>query len=310
MNRFFTLIFLLLLSVVEASPRIMSLLGPLDAPLAVEPYIPSNFEATSKTGTLDMNDWVYWGPKEVVESYFLDPTSLKQSLIRVRLSQTVRQNGPDRFNSENDDLCKLMAPLGLKRLFDVRMQWGKYPIYCITAEFDKKWLYTAWVGLSDPQGTTLMFELVYPGKKPSTTDFELWDQFLDKTRIAPEPIYGDSFRLSYAPGATDVAFYGEKFALIGEQRYSDKLIQIVVDPKKSGFAAVIDTVHFAFISEDPTKTGPGAKVFLSLTKDTNRYTQMIPLLIKPVESFSQDGKGKATYEQKLHCMLKEYLKSL
>ncbi|MCE5294214.1 MAG: hypothetical protein LLF94_06330 [Chlamydiales bacterium] len=298
----------------RANERIFRLLPSLDVPLAIEPALPANFVALSKEGTLDLKDWVYWGPESVVKAYFNDPSSLKQSIIRVRLSETVKQIGPEKFSSENDELCKLMAPMGLKRLFDVRMKWGKYPIYAITAEFQKKWLYTAWVGLSDPQGTTLMFELIYPGVKPSQENFDLWDRFLDKSCLLSESVVAQAFKVEYKPGVTDVVLYGENLSVVGEQRYSDKLIQVVVDTKKSGYKPVLDTVYLAHINPDATCGGAGAKVYVSfVTKDNKTYTHMLPVLIKAVDTFSVDAKlakdrGDVVYEQELPCMLKEYLR--
>jgi len=279
--------------------RIFTLLPPLNTPLAVEPAIPSDFVAMSKNGQLDLNDWVYWGPKKVVEAYFAKHESLKQPILRVRMSETVKQIGPELFSAENDELCKLMAPLGLKRLFDVRMKWGRYPVYAITAEFDKKWLYTAWIGLSDPQGTTLMFELVYNGLKPSKEDFALWDQFLDKTTSLPESYINEQLSVTYEPGKTDVVLRGKQFAVIGEQRFSDNLIKIFVDMQKSGLKATLDKVTLAHVVD-----GPGAKIYLDLSGNK----QMIPVVIKPVAAFSRT-KGDVEYEQELPCSLKEYIRN-
>ncbi len=301
----------------EGNVRIFTMLPTLDAPLAVDPAIPRNFVALSKDGTFDRNEWIYWGPKEVVEAYFQDQSTLKQSILRVRASETVKQISADKFSVENDELCKLMAPMGLKRLFDVRMKWGKYPIYAVTAEFQKKWLYTAWVGLSDPQGSTLMFELVYPGTKPTNEQFELWDVFLDKTKILSDPVYSQGFNAVYAQGQTNVMLYGQSLSFIAEQRYTDKLIQVVVDAKKSGFTPILDTVYFSYIMPDPNCGGPGAKVYLSLVRKEGEketvFTHMIPVLMKQVDSFSVEAEsakknGAIVYEQQLPCMLKEYLK--
>lgn len=304
--------------------RIFTLLPTLDAPLAVDPYIPKNFVAMSKNGALDAHDWIYWGPKDVLEAYFNDPQSLKQSVLRVRLSETVKQVSAEKFSSENDELCTLLAPMGLKRLYDVRMKWGKYPVYVITAEFQKKWLYAGWVGLCDPQGTTLMFELVYPvaaadaALKPTNEQFKLWDEFLDKTKPLSDPVYLDGFKISYSPGVTDVLLYGAPFSVVGEQRISDKHIQVVVDTQKSGFKAVLDSVYLAHISPQLNTGGPGAKVYLSLVRMDGEkeivFKHMLPVIIKPVEAFSIDAelsraKGDIVYEQPLPCMLKEYLKS-
>ncbi|MBS0634171.1 MAG: hypothetical protein JSR37_01750 [Verrucomicrobia bacterium] len=300
--RYLTLLFIAFIGLLNADDRIFSLLPQTITPLAVEPAIPKNFVALSKKGPLDLTDWVYWGPKEVVEAYFANPESLKTSILRVRLSETVQQISPEKFSCENDELCKLMAPMGLKRLYDVRSRWGKYPVYTITAQFEHKWLYTSWVGLSDPQGTTLMFELVYPGSKPTQEQFDLWDQFIDKTKS----LAADSYYISYDLGSTEVTLYDKSFLLVGEQRYSDKLIRIAYKPLKSDLKANVDTVYLANIAPQEDISGPGAKVYLVLeAKDGTTQKQMVPVFIKPVVEFSIEG--NLLYEQPLPSMLKEYL---
>ncbi len=294
--------------------RIFSLLPTMNTPLAVEPHVPRDFVAMSKEGTLDLQNWVYWGPKEALERYFKDPATLDQSFLRVRLSETVKQIAATTFSQENDALCKLMAPMGLKRLFDVRMQWGKYPIYLITAEFDKKWLYAGWVGLSDTQGTTLMFELVYPGEKPSAKDFQLWDLFFDKTTTLANPTYSEGFSVRYTTGITDVTLYGKRFSIHGEQRYSDKLLVLHIDPENSSYKPAIETVSYAYFFPEANglrlSGGPSAYVTFTVTSPDNKvYTHTIPVLVASVDDFSKERVASPSlYEHPLPCMLKEYLK--
>src|SRR5690348_2530805 len=90
--------------------RIFSLLPTMNTPLAVEPHVPKDFVAMSKEGPLDLKNWVYWGPKEALERYFKDSTTLDQPFLRVRMSETVKQTTATNFSAENDALCKLMAP--------------------------------------------------------------------------------------------------------------------------------------------------------------------------------------------------------
>ncbi len=293
-------------------PRIMGLFPSMDTPLAVEPYIPNDFVAMSKEGPLDLNDWVYWGPKEALERYFNDPSTLQQAFLRVKMSQTVKQVTSTTFSAENEELCNLMAPLGLKRLFDVRMKWGKYPIYLITAEFDKKWLYAGWVGLSDTQGSTLMFELVYPGHKPCPKDFQLWDLFFDKTTILSNSLYDNGFSVFYATGKTDVTLYGKTFSILAEQRYSDKLLTVYVD--SATYKSAVDAVSFAYFFPEPGGQrftgGPCVYVTLSLTSTDNKvYTHIIPVLVTSVDAFSKEQLvGPHVHQHPLPCLLKEYLK--
>lgn len=297
--------------------RISKLLPQLDCPLAVEPAIAKSFVAMSPNGQLTAATWTLWGPKSVLEAYFRNPDSLSQAVLRVRISESVKQVGPDKFNRENDELAKVLAPLGLKRMFDVRMNWGKYPIYAITAQFETKWLYAAWVGLGDPQGTTLMFELIYPGSKPTDADFALWNTFLDKTTPLPEPVYSQSFNVHYFPGYTLLFLYGAKCKIIGEQRYSDKAIQIVIDTQGSDLASTIDMITYERMIPNQTLVGPAANIQLEFRKKNNTslavMKQFIPVNIAPVDKFSYDAtdaraKGCAVYEAELPALLKEYVK--
>jgi len=296
------------------STRVRQLLGPLDTPLAVEPAIPDNFVALGPKGKLDLSDWVYWGPREVLESYFENPRSLTQAILRVKLSEIIKQIDHDTFSKENDALCDALAPIGLKRMYDLHMKWGKYPIYAITAEFERKWLYAAWVGLDDYQGTTLMFELVYPHEKPNQTDFALWNSFLDNTKPMPEPLYSQGFMVDIQPGCTHLQLYGAKFVLVAEQRFSDKMVQIIVDPAGSGFTFTPEKATYEFMLPGSAPGGPAAKIHGRFAKQDGSLTitQAIPILINTVHSFSQSAqeakaKGKIVYEEKLPSLIKEYI---
>jgi hypothetical protein len=295
--------------------RIAGLIGPIDTPLAVEPAIPADFVAMSPKGKIDAQDWIYWGPKHVLERYFADQNSLESAVLRVKLSEIVKQTSPDGFNKENDALADALAPIGLKRMYDLRMKWGKYPIYAITAQFEKKWLYAAWVGLADSQGTTLCFELVYPHGKPNTLDFQLWNTFLDNTKPLPDSLYSQGFHLDVRPGCTRLRLYGENVTVFGEQRISDKMVQLVVDLAGSGFSFTTKNVSYEFmLPGEKTPGGPAAKIHGQFRKTDGSLAvmQAVPVIIKKVPVFTinaQEAKasGKIVYEEKLPSMIQEYI---
>lgn len=294
--------------------RIGQLLGRLDTPLCVEPAIPDDFVAMSPKGKLDLDEWVYWGPKEVLERYFENQRSLTQAVLRVKLSENVKQTSHDAFNKEDETLANALAPVGLKRMYDVRMKWGKYPIYAITAEFEKKWLYAAWVGLDDFQGTTLMFELVYPHDKPNGVDFALWNSFLDNTKTLSEPLYSQGFQASFEKGCTHFQLYGERVIVRAEQRFSDKLVQIIVDPIGSKFTFTPEKASYEFMQPGESPGGPAARIQgrFSKTDGSLSIKQTIPVLVNTVHTFSTSAeaaktKGKVVYEEKLPSLVQQYI---
>jgi hypothetical protein len=130
----------------------------------------------------DPHDWIYWGPKDVLETYFKDEQSLSVPVLRVKLSSNVSQIGPNKFSGDNDlqGMLKKDPNSKLKSLM-----WNQYPVQAIELNLNNKRLFTAWVGMNDPEGHwVLMFNLVYPEKSghPDILDIELWNNFLTNSK--------------------------------------------------------------------------------------------------------------------------------
>ena len=71
---------------VNPPSRIRSLLPDLLLDFGVEPAIPEDFIAMSPRGKPNLGEWIYWGPKEVLEKYFTTPEHrLDSAVIRVQL---------------------------------------------------------------------------------------------------------------------------------------------------------------------------------------------------------------------------------
>lgn len=214
--------------------RILKLLPNLLCHLAVEPMIPEDFIALAPGGSLDLYDWIYWGPRDTLEAYFKDESSLNQPILRVKLSANVAQTGPKEFNGDSDELVRMMKKKNPKGFFYTESQWGNYPILALRSKIEKEVVIMAWVGLNDPEaGWTLMFNLVYPKGKghPNKEDCAFWEAFIRDTKQLTD---GDFFKAcgqDLQSGYTIVNIGGAKLKVIAEKRHKDGQLQVVVIPE-------------------------------------------------------------------------------
>lgn len=166
----------------EESLRINQLLPNTFYPLMVEPAIPGDFVAMAPNGKIDLYDWVYWGPQDVLESYFKNPNSLKQAIIRVKFSENVAQTSPDTFGNGVSEFINQLKQINPDAVTERR--WGKYPVVAIKEKMRNRVCNMAWVGLNVPgSGWTLLFNLIYPENKnePSKQDEMMWTTFITDT---------------------------------------------------------------------------------------------------------------------------------
>ncbi|KAF3361461.1 Uncharacterized protein PHSC3_001835 [Chlamydiales bacterium STE3] len=214
--------------------RILKLLPNLLCPLAVDPGIPDDFIALSPTGILDLYDWIYWGPEDVLKAYFEDPTSLKSPILRVKLSANVAQLGPNSFSGQES--LEIQEKENPKGFASIKTQWGDYPVLAHRTKKEGHLIFMAWVGLNDPgAGWTLMFNLVYPHKKghPNKEDRQLWGNLIMKTTPLKDGDYFKAYGQDLQPGYTLVNFGGAKLKMLAEKRQSDGKLQVVVIPESS-----------------------------------------------------------------------------
>lgn len=285
--------------------RILELLPNLLCPLAVDPGIPTDFIALSPGGSLDPYEWIYWGPKDVLQTYFKDPTSLKVPILRVKLSSNVAQTSPNSFNNaESFELLKKEDPKGFAF---AETQWGNYPVLAIRTQREGLLIFMAWVGLNDSSaGWTLMFNLVYPNKKdhPNRVDCQLWESLLTKTTQLKD---GDYFRAcgqDLQEGYTIVNVGGAKLKIFAEKRQGDGTLQVVVIPESSDIEFhYIDMMEGAMGAK--WKYGePMVKVYGEIVvnnnnlKSTTSYVASIFLKTVPDFSFKKEGGKKPLIFQK------------
>jgi hypothetical protein len=163
--------------------RINQLLPNTFYPLHVAPALPADFVAMSPNGDIDLYDWVYWGPKNVLEAYFKNPNSLKSAIIRVKFSENVAQTSPNTFGNGIEEFVKQLKQADPQAV--IQKRWGQYPVIAIKERMRNKVCNMAWVGLNVPEaGWTLIFNLIYSENKnePSKEDETMWYKFINETK--------------------------------------------------------------------------------------------------------------------------------
>lgn len=272
----------------DKATRIMNLLPAVVDMPGIDPAIPENFVAMSPNGRPNINDWVYWGPKEVLEEYFKDPKSLKQPILQVKLSTETFQNGPDTFFGE-EELAK-MPGVKIKKLM-----WGNtYPVMPVNVELGEEKAFLAWMGLNSPNGYALMFGLTYPMEKghPNEEDLSLWNRFLEETTILPPYEFFKAHGQDLQEGYTIVTLNGTEQKIVAEKRNRDGLLRIVAMPHKGDSKLSIKRVDQCLMGSEWKYGEPLAKVKGTLTaKNPNLYGTVVldttmSILIRPVDEFS------------------------
>lgn len=272
--------------------RILKLLPGLYYSLAVDPAIPDNFVAMSPKGQIDLYDWVYWGPKNVLEAYFKDPSSLKIPLIRVKISEEVVQERFGRFAKEQE-LINALPKQSREDALTARLTWGSYPVLALKYGKERAG-YVAFVGLNDPEsGWTLMFNLVCPkAEHPSDEDSKFWRKFVFETKQLPEPEFFKANGQDMQPGYTIMSRGGVRLKVTAEKRQKDGTIQIVVIPVSSNTTFEYRDIEECLLGSQWKYKSPLVKLYgLAIRQDTQGneiFNEVISVLTQTVPEFSLD----------------------
>ncbi len=273
---------------VDYSFRIKELFSKIGYP--IEPAVPSNFVAMSFDGEDDFHDFVYWGPKETLKSFFKNQNSLKQPIIRVTISDSMGLSSSSFLDGENGEELKFIKQCYPKGFFYEEKKWGTYPVLETRFIDNGHELILAYAGFDTPGvGITLTFHLVKPEKQKKYTkeQLALWKNFIDNTK----QLAGiDLLRFTgknLQEGYSIVDCFGEKIKITGEKRKRDGKLQIVV-------ISTIPNLHYSFISMEEGKLDPQwkeerpiIKAHANITFPPSVYIQeATSILIDHVEEFS------------------------
>ncbi len=267
--------------------RCLQLIPALVCPIGVDFAIPNKFVALSPKVTPHPTDWIYWGPAEVLTQYFKNPSSLNQPIIRLKLSTNVAQ-------SELNDKPNLKGS-GLKLISSSQKEWGMYPLLEIEAKSRSNKIYTAWVGLNDCSGTTVMFNLVYPKHQPSNQDLAFWNTFLEKTTQLPEQNLYLALGQDLQPGFTIVtctaAWNTAKIKAIAERRKQDDKLQVALIPISDNLEIECLETEECFKGGEWNAGKPLVKLHCQVIENvsenyTNHVSMVVSILEKSVDEFS------------------------
>lgn len=266
--------------------------------LAIEPYIPENYVAMSPMGSPNLWEWVYLGPKEVLESYFKKPDSLDTPLLRVKFSHGTFQTGPKTFNEDANER-KFLEFLKKKDpdFFEGDIQWGNYPVHTTNVKMKEKKLFLAHVGLNEPDYRwTLLFNLVYPEKEghPTADDQDFWNNFINKTKQIPEYDFFKAHGQDLQPGYTLLTVGENKFKITAEKRQSDGKVQVVIFPLSTDLEFEFDSMHECLFGFQWDQGKPSVKICGKIlkkegdNKEVIEIDQLVSILLQTVPEFSVD----------------------
>jgi hypothetical protein len=254
--------------------------------LAIDPYIPENFIAMGKSGTISYYDWVYWGPKKVLDDYFRDEQSLSVPILRVKLTCNIAQKNRGSLDENEFKECA-------KSLKDSTVnfgKWGSYP-FCLISAKDYNGLQQniAYVGLNDESGSILMFHLIIPQKSNiEASALKLWRNFFKKSKELPEPLFFKAHGQEMHPGYTVLEVAGHKIMAMAEKRKSDHKIQFAFIPldKNMEFKlklAFINSMGSKWRNQEPVLKIKGTCI---IDNGWLNYENTVTVLLKEVDEFS------------------------
>lgn len=275
--------------------RIWHLLPDLTDTLAVEPALPKDFEAVSRSGKPDLCDGLYWGPREVVENYFRSSSSLNQALIYITLSLSTTQEDLGRYALNKGEASRVLSAAGLKDVEEERLSWGDYPVFAVKFKAGERTEYLAWIGLNDFQKNwTLVLRLIYPESKknPSKEDLELWTNLLKNTTQLPLERVFRALGFDMQVGCTFFDRYRATVQFIAERRTSDQKLRLVIIPLESDVLVNYEPFRECKMEAKWHYQEPMVKIPCTFSKyNKNRWNlvddQVVSILIKPVEEFSK-----------------------
>jgi len=252
---------------------------------------PEDFVAMAPEGELDPGDWIYWGPKEVLEVYFKDQKKLSQPIFRVTLNSKTMQKSLD-TKKEFEKVLDEIKKEGAKVQSKFHGHWGIYPVGAFHGNIKKKQLFIGWAGLNAADGWTLLFEMLVPEqkKRPNTEDIRLWQTFLEKTKQLPEPQFFKAHGQDLQPGFTIVNIEGSKLRISAEKRKSDNKFKITVLPLTDDVEFQCREAGEGLMAANWKKGEPLAKVWGTVIKTDGNYqlsdSLTVSILLKLVDEFT------------------------
>lgn len=275
-------------------PRIVRLLPGLVTPLAVKPAVPGDFEAVSPGGPPEITNTLFWGNVGVVCGFLENHSTLREPIIGVQLSQNMQHKAGTKALTGEKELLKEMKSHGYKVIKSRKLLWSIYPVWVVQLQTPKnKTLHLAWVGLNAPQGSVLMFQLIYPESwdQKKAQSIDLWENFLTKTEMLSDEKYFEANGMSLSRGSTLVDDEWAKMQVTAERRNSDHKLLVIVKPMDRVTEFDLNEIKVGKIGGDWFRGQLIAKVEGQVTRFANgkrlvNPAHTTPVLIKDVDNYS------------------------
>ncbi len=262
--------------------------------LGVEPAIPRDYVALSKSGEINyFSDWVYWGPKDAIESYFKDKATLSVPILQIDFTPNYSQK---QRGSLNIPWMRKELENHMKNFKLESGNWGKYPYCTISGEVEGKELNMAYVGLNDDSGAVLFFNLVIPNiPDGKAIALKFWDNFFKNTKELDQPLWirvvsGQTMEKGY----TQVNVLGRKIKVTAQRRKSDKKLLIAAFSEDGSVSyqyknTVITPMLFEWHYGEPL-----AKIEGTFVVDSGwaNYHMITSVFIEEVDAFTSISKEK------------------
>jgi len=180
---FFLLIFLKAGFIFAENPWFPGLEGDFYA----QPKLPGKFMVGSPTTPANIEEGVVWGTKKGVKTYLETEDQPSSPVICVKMSQTVKQDGPMSFRGDAA-MQRELKVIGRSKLKIKKYRWGHYPVLSISA-ISRAGIhyYIAFVGLNRQDQSTVMLTYLTSHEKnrPTEKESKLWTRLLTESGSGP-----------------------------------------------------------------------------------------------------------------------------
>lgn len=227
--------------------------------LPIDPSIPDDFVVLSPNrdggpsliGELD-DDNFYWGRKNVLLSYFQNPSNLSEPIFRFGLSPYIAQPNYGYFDEEAlKKECTKFSKSTQAELFLDFNRWQDTPYFIVRGVLKDTKMYAAYIGLNHESGAVLHLHLLLPQNATPQIHqqaSELWEKFFHNSKPLPEPLFYKAHGQELHTGFTLVRILDRTIKIIAERRKSDRHLRFAVIP-------LDPDVEFKFDSSEITYKG-------------------------------------------------------
>ncbi len=241
--------------------------------LAIEPALPEDFVALARS------DWIYWGKKEILEEYFLDPKMLQEPILRVQITPNMRQDIPGKLNAQYIEPMRVRCGEDLEIMYG---QWGPYP-YCRIAGMHKgKKMRMAYVGMNAKNGAVLLLHLISP-KQEDLLANELWESFFSNTKSLEGDLFLKIHGWQMEKGYTTGDLGSCRIEMRAEKRIRDGKVRLAFIPAGAQLSFALKKISWEKVSQQWILIAEGTYRLQSLNQ--SNYHR-IPICIQEVEEFS------------------------